>query len=41
MGEIPTRRKSKVSFAMLISEGLVGPKVIANAEADGHKVNIP
>ena len=41
MGEIPTRRKSKVSFAMLISEGLVGPKVIAKAEADGHRVNIP
>jgi len=40
-GEIPARRKSKVSFAMLISEGLVGPKVIAKAEADGHKVNIP
>ena len=40
-GEIPARRKSKVSFAMLISEGLVGPKVIAKAEADGHRVNIP
>lgn len=40
-GEIPARRKSKVSFAMIISEGLVGPKVIAKAEADGHRVNIP
>ena len=40
-GEIPARRKSKVSFAMLISEGLVGPKVMAKAEADGHRVNIP
>ena len=40
-GEIPARRKNKVSFAMLISEGLVGPKVMAKAEADGHRVNIP
>ena len=40
-GEIPARRKNKVSFAMLISEGLVGPKVMANAGADGHRVNIP
>ena len=35
------RRKTKVSFAMLISEGLVGPKVMARAGADGQKVNIP
>ena len=41
VGEIPTRRKTKVSFAMLISEGLVGPKVMAKAGADGHRVNIP
>jgi hypothetical protein len=40
-GEIPARRKIKVSFAMKISEGLVGPKVMAKAEADGHMVNIP
>ena len=40
-GEIPARRKIKVSFAMKISEGLVGPKVMANAVADGHMVNIP
>ena len=40
-GEIPARRKNKVSFAMLISEGLVGPKVMAKAGADGHRVNIP
>ncbi len=40
-GEIPARRKTKVSFAMLISEGLVGPKVMAKAGADGHRVNIP
>ena len=41
VGEIPTRRKTKVSFAMDISEGLVGPKGMANAEPDGHMVNIP
>ena len=41
VGEIPTRRKTKVSFAMLISEGLVGPKPMAKAGGDGHRVNIP
>ena len=40
-GEIPARRKIKVSFAMFISEGLVGPKPMANAGGDGHMVNIP
>ena len=40
-GEIPVRRKNKVSFAMIVSEGLVGPKEMANAGSDGHKVNIP
>jgi hypothetical protein len=40
-GENPARRKTKVSFAMKISEGLVGPKVMAKAVADGHMVNIP
>ena len=40
-GEIPARRKIKVSFAMVISEGLVGPKPIAKAGGDGHRVNIP
>ena len=40
-GEIPARRKIKVSFAMKISEGLVGPKGMANAAPDGHMVNIP
>jgi hypothetical protein len=40
-GEIPARRKTKVSFAMIISEGLVGPKGMAKAELDGHMVNIP
>jgi hypothetical protein len=40
-GEIPARRKIKVSFAMVISEGLVGPKPMAKAAGDGHRVNIP
>ena len=40
-GEIPARRKIKVSFAMKISEGLVGPKRMAKAARDGHMVNIP
>ena len=40
-GEIPARRKNKVSFAMEIIEGLVGPKPMANAAGDGHTVNIP
>ncbi len=40
-GESPARRKIKVSFAMTISEGLVGPKGMAKAGLDGHMVNIP
>ena len=40
-GEIPARRKHKVSLAMLISQGLVGPKGMAKAAPDGHTVNIP
>ena len=40
-GENPARRKIKVSFAMTISEGLVGPKGMANAVPNGHMVNIP
>ena len=40
-GEIPPRRKIKVSFAMDFSEGLVGPKGMAKAVPDGHTVNIP
>ena len=40
-GEIPARRKTKVSFAMKINEGLVGPKRMAKAARDGHMVNIP
>jgi len=35
------RRKNKVSFAMEIIEGLVGPKPMANAVGDGYTVNIP
>jgi hypothetical protein len=40
-GENPARRKIKVSFAMNISEGLVGPKGMVKTEPDGHRVNIP
>ena len=40
-GEIPARRKTKVSFAMIISEGLVGPKEMTKVGSDGHMVNIP
>ena len=37
----PARRKSKVSLAMLIIQGLGGPKAMAKAAADGQTVNIP
>ena len=40
-GEIPGRRKPKVSLAMVIIQGLVGPKAMAKAVADGYTVNIP
>ena len=40
-GENPARRKSKVSEAMMINFGLVGPKGMAKAAPDGHTVNIP
>ena len=40
-GEIPLRRKIKVSLAMKISQGLVGPKEMTRVESDGQKVNIP
>ena len=40
-GEIPARRKNKVSFAMEIIEGLAGPKPMATAAGDGGGVNIP
>ncbi len=40
-GERPLRRKTKVSLAMIVSQGLVGPKPMAKAEGDGYTVNIP
>jgi hypothetical protein len=40
-GESPARRKTKVSLAMTIIQGLVGPKGMAKAAPDGHMVNIP
>ncbi len=40
-GEIPARRKNKDSLAMVINQGLVGPKPMAKAAPDGHMVNIP
>ena len=40
-GEIPSRRKIKVSWAMVITPGLVSPKEMAIAESDGQLVNIP
>lgn len=40
-GETPARRNTEVSLAMLISQGLVGPKPIPNGGGDGQLVNIP
>ncbi len=40
-GENPARRKTKVSLAMSISQGLVGPKGMERSAPDGHMVNIP
>jgi hypothetical protein len=40
-GEIPSRRKIKVSWAMVINPGLVGPKEMVKTASDGHRVNIP
>ena len=40
-GEIPSRRKNKVSLATVIVQGLVGPKGMTNVVLDGHMVNIP
>ena len=39
--EKSAHRKSKVSLAMEISQGLGGPKAMAKAAADGQPVNIP
>jgi hypothetical protein len=35
------RRKTKVSLAMIVSQGLVGPKGMAKAAPNGYTVNIP
>ena len=35
------RRKIKVSLAMIVSQGLVGPKPMVKTAGDGHMVNIP
>ena len=40
-GEIPSRRKTKVSRATIVNSGLVGPKEMAKAVSDGRMVNIP
>ena len=40
-GEIPARRKTKVSYSMSIRVGLVGPKEMERSASDGHMVNIP
>ena len=40
-GERPVRRKPKVSLAMIVIQGLVGPKPMAIAAGEGHTVNIP
>ena len=40
-GENPARRKTEVSLALMISQGLAGPKQMAKAACDGHRVNIP
>ena len=40
-GEIPAHRNTEVSLAMMISQGLGGPKAMAKAAVDGYMVNIP
>ena len=40
-GENPSHRKSKVSWAMIIIPGLVGPKPRRISVGDGQRVNIP
>ena len=40
-GENPAHRKSKVSWAMIIIPGLVGPKQRRRRVGDGQRVNIP
>ena len=41
VGENPTHRKSKVSWAMAFIPGLVGPKARPKGVVDGQQVNIP
>ena len=40
-GERPAHRKPKVSLAMFIIQGLVGPKDKPRGDSDGQTVNIP
>ena len=40
-GEIPWHRKPKVSLAMVINQGLGGPKLNPKGVGDGQSVNIP
>lgn len=40
-GERPAHRKPKVSLAMFIIQGLVGPKDKLRSDSDGQQVNIP
>jgi hypothetical protein len=40
-GENPCRQKPKVSWAMFVSSGLVGPKLRPKGVSKGHPVNIP
>lgn len=40
-GEIPSRRKIKVSWATVFAPGLVGPKEMTKVVFDGQLVNIP
>ena len=42
LGENPNRRRGQVSSAMIISRGLVGPKLYRNSSTSkGKQVNIP
>lgn len=40
-GENPNHRKSKVSWALLVSPGLGGPKFLPKGKNNGQTVNIP
>jgi len=40
-GKRPAHRKPKVSLAMIIIQGLVGPKDKSRGDSDGQQVNIP